>query len=344
MTDSGKNTDFDSTNLIFFFYRWRKPLLLIGGVAFIVSTIVSFLIPERYKSTVIMFPATTSSLSKALLSENPSAKQDVLLFGQEEEAEQMLQILNSDEIRDRICKRFKLMQHYHIDTTDRYKRTRLYDEYQSNITFKRTEFMSVKIEVLDINPDTAARIANVVAQLLDSTTTRMQRERASQAFRIVKNEYLDKLKDVKFIGDSMNKLNEKGMYDYESQSSVVSEQYAIAIAKGDERAIKSLEQKLKVISEYGSAYLSVRDNLTLQTKQLNMLKTKFEEAKVDAEQEIPHKFIVNNAFPAEKKSSPVRWIIVAGSTLSAILIAVICIIILDSLNRYRKTEKGEPVR
>jgi hypothetical protein len=337
--DSGKSTDFDSTNLIFFFYRWRKPLLLIGAAAFVVSTIVSFLIPERYKSTVVMFPATTSSLSKALLSENPSAKQDVLLFGQEEEAEQMLQILNSDEIRDRICKRFKLMQHYHIDTTDRYKRTRLYDEYQSNITFKRTEFMSVKVEVLDINPDTAARIANVVTQLLDSTTTRMQRERASKAFQIVKAEYLSKLQDVKTIGDSMLKLNEKGMYDYESQSSVTSEQYAIAISKGDERAIKSLEQKLKVISEYGSAYLSVRDNLTLQTKQLNMLKNKYEEAKVDAEQEIPHKFIVNNAFPAERKSYPVRWIIIAGSTFSSILIAVICIIILDSINRYRKTEK-----
>ena len=251
----------------------------------------------------------------------------------------MLQILNSDEIRDRICRRFKLMQHYHIDTTDRYKRTRLYDEFQNNITFKRTEFMSVKVEVLDINPDTASRIANVIAQLLDSTTTRMQRERASKAFRIVKNEYLSKLKDVQLISDSMNKLNEKGMYDYESQSEVTSEQYAIAISRGDDRAVKSLEQKLKVISQYGSAYLSVRDNLTLQTKQLNLLKTKYEEAKVDAEEEIPHKFIVNNAFPAEKKSYPVRWVIVASSIFSSILIAILCIIILDSIKRYRKTEK-----
>jgi hypothetical protein len=30
---------------------------------------------------------------------------------------------------------------------------------------------------------------------------------------------------------------------------------------------------------------------------------------------------------------------VAGSTASAILIAIICIIILDSLNRFRKSEK-----
>jgi hypothetical protein len=337
--DAGKLTDFDSTNLVFFFYSWRKPLLAIGLIAAIVSGIVSYVIPERFKSTVVMFPATTSSLSKALLTENPSAKQDVLLFGQEEEAEQMLQILNSDEIRDKICKRFKLMTHYKIDTTDRYKRTRLYDEFQNNITFRRTEFMSVKVEVLDINPDTAAHIANCIAQLLDSTTTRMQRERASKAYRIVEQEYFAKLRDTRQIADSMNRLNEKGMYDYESQSEVTSEQYVIAISRGDERAIKSLEEKLKIISHYGSAYLAVRDNLTLQTKQLNLLKTKYEEAKVDAEQEIPHKFIVNNAFPAEKKSYPVRWIIVTGSTLSSMLIAIICIIILDSVNRFRKSEK-----
>jgi len=337
--DAGKLTDFDSTNLVFFFYSWRKPLLTIGLIAAIVSGIISYVIPERFKSTVVMFPATTSSLSKALLTENPSAKQDVLLFGQEEEAEQMLQILNSDEIRDKICRKFKLMTHYKIDTTDRYKRTRLFEEFQNNITFRRTEFMSVKIEVLDINPDTASHIANCIAQLLDTTTTRMQRERASKAYRIVEQEYLSKVRDTRLIADSMNRLNEKGMYDYESQSEVTSEQYVIAISRGDERAIKSLEEKLKIISHYGSAYLAVRDNLTLQTKQLNLLKTKFEEAKVDAEQEIPHKFIVNNAFPAEKKSYPVRWIIVTGSTLSAMLVAIICIIILDSINRFRKSEK-----
>ena len=337
--DTGKLNEFDSTNLIFFFLQKRKPLLVVAFLAAIVSGIVSFVIPERFKSTVVMFPATTSSLSKALLSENPSAKQDVMVFGQEEEAEQMLQILNSDEIRSKVCERFNLEKHYNIDPNNKYKRTILYDEFQNNITFKRTEFMSVKIEVLDVDPELASKIANVISELLDSTTTRMQRERASKAFRIVEREYQMKKTDVALIADSMTKLNEKGMYDYESQSSVTSEQYAIAISKGDARAIKSLEEKLKVIARYGSAYLAVRDNLTLQTKQMNMLKNKYEEAKVDAEQEIPHKFIVNNAFPAEKKSYPVRWIIVAGSTSSAILIAIICMIILDSINRFRKTEK-----
>ena len=64
MNDSGKQTDFDSTNLIFFIYRWRKPLIIVGIAAALISIIVSYMIPDRFKSTVIMFPATTSSISK----------------------------------------------------------------------------------------------------------------------------------------------------------------------------------------------------------------------------------------------------------------------------------------
>jgi hypothetical protein len=49
-----------------------------------------------------MFPTTNSSISKSLLSENSFEKENILQFGEEEQVEQMLQILNSDEIKERI--------------------------------------------------------------------------------------------------------------------------------------------------------------------------------------------------------------------------------------------------
>jgi capsular polysaccharide biosynthesis protein len=181
--------DFNSLNLLYFIYKWRKQLIVLTIGAVIVSSIISLTIREKYKSTVILFPATTNSISKALLSENNFQKTDVLQFGEEEEAEQMLQILNSDEIRTRICERYNLMQHYGIDSTDKFKRTKLFEEFQSNINFKRTEYMSVKIEVMDWNADTAASIANEIAALHDSTKIMIQRERANQALKIVEREY-----------------------------------------------------------------------------------------------------------------------------------------------------------
>lgn len=327
--------DFNSLNILHFIYKWRISLIIIGIGAFVISSIISLTIQEKYKSTVILFPATTSSISKALLSDNSFKQDDVLAFGAEEEAEQMLQILNSDEIRTKISEKYNLLKHYDIDTSDKFKRTKLYDEFQSNITFKRTEYMSVKIEVMDVNPDTAALIANDIAALHDSTKIRMQRERAIQALRIVKNEYLEKEADVNAMTDSIKVINSYGLYDYESQSEVTTGQYAIAISKGDQRAIKALEEKLKVIANYGSVYVSLRDNLEFQRKQLNLLKTKYEGTKVDVEQVLPQKFVVSNAYPAEKKSYPVRWIIVVVSTMASLLMAIIAILLIENIKQFK---------
>ena len=336
MNDKAKETeDFNSLNILYFIYKWRKPLIIIGAAAIVISGIVSLTIHEKYKSTVILFPATTSSISKALLSDNSFKQEDVLEFGGEDEAEQMLQILNSDEIRTKICEKYNLMKHYDISASDKFKRTKLYDEFQSNITFKRTEYMSVKIEVLDNNPDTAALIANDISALHDSTKIHMQRARAKQALNIVKNEYFAKVADVKRMTDSIKIINSYGLYDYESQSEVTTGQYAIAISKGDQRAVKALEEKLKVIANYGSVYVSLRDNLEFQRKQLNLLKTKYEGTKVDVEQILPQKFVVSNAFPAEKKSYPVRWVIVVVSTLASLLIAIIAILLIENAKQFK---------
>lgn len=330
-----RTNDFNSLNVLFFMFKWRKPLIIIAAAAAVLSSIISLTIKEKYKSTVILFPSTTNSISKALLTDNNFQKTDVLQFGEEEEAEQMLQILNSDEIRAKICDKYNLMRHYGIDSTDKFRRTKLYDEFQGNITFKRTEYMSVKIEVMDVNPDTAAMIANDIAALHDSTKIRIQRVRALQALKIVEREYRDKLAEVTGMTDSIKAINNLGVYDYESQSEVTSEQLAIAISKGDARAVKSLEDKLKVIAQYGSAYVSLRDNLELQRKQLNLLQTKYEEAKVDAEQVIPQKFVVSDAFPAEKKSYPIRWLIVVVSTVSTLLVAIIAILLIENIRQFR---------
>src|SRR4051812_33030244 len=108
--------DFNSVNVLFFIYKWRKQLMIVGISAALISGIASLVIRNKYKSTVVVFPATTNSISKSLLNDN-YVKEDVLQFGEEEQAEQMLQILNSDAIRGRIIQKYKLLKHYEIDPT-----------------------------------------------------------------------------------------------------------------------------------------------------------------------------------------------------------------------------------
>lgn len=327
--------DFNSSNVLYVMYKWRKPLLIIGLTAIIISAVVALTIHDKYKSIVILFPASTSSISTPLLSEHNPKQEDILQFGEESAAEQMLQILNSDEIRARICQKYDLMTHYGINSDNKYKRTLMYDEFLNNVAFKRTEYMSVKIEVMDTDPVVSAAIANDIAALHDSVKINILRQRSMLALKIVEREYLSKLEQVARMTDSMKAINSKGLFDYESQTERTIQQYNIELSKGDQKAMKSLEDKLNVIAAYGSSYISLRDNLTLQTSQLNMLKIKYEELKVDAQQELPQKFVVSSAYPAEKKSYPVRWVIVLVSTIATLLITILTILLIESIQKWR---------
>jgi uncharacterized protein involved in exopolysaccharide biosynthesis len=336
MTNSEeKRSEFNTTNFLLFLYKWKLPLIIVSLAAAILSGGLSFLITPKYKSTVILFPTSTNAVSKALLADNFGPKQDILEFGEEEQAEQILQILNSSEIRSRVISKFNLTQHYDIAPDSKYKMTELVDEYNNNITFRRTEFMAVEISVMDKDPQMAADIANTISNLLDTVKNNMQKERAVKAFKIVEAEYTSLRLQIKKLEDSLNFIRTLGINDYETQAEAYNVQLAIALSKNNTSGVKAIEERLKVLGEYGGIYVSIRDQLEHEKKQLSAIKSKYEEAKVDAESNLPAKFVVDRAYKAEKKAYPVRWIIVVVVTISALLLAVLVLIIVDNLGKKK---------
>lgn len=334
---------FDSSHFIVYLWRWRKPLLLITLGAAILAAIFSgpTFIEPKYQSSVTVFPSTTNSLSKALLPQKFSSRgQDILEFGSEEQAEQLLQILHSDRIRSTIIERYDLMSHYDIDSSQRYARTQLYDTYEENISFRRTEFMSVEITVLDTDPDTAAMIANDIVVLLDEAKNEIQRERAEKGLNIIRNEYQSLKGEINSLEDSITQLRRKGIHSYEDQSSVFSEQLATAIIEQgvSSPAVRNIQDRLDTLAKYGSAYISLRERLSSMQEELAEIRSTYDQAKVDVEQDIPATFRVNEAYPAEKKSYPIRWLIVALSGLGAFVIGMITILVYDTIRQSSRSE------
>ena len=313
--------------------KYRKHLLIIGLAAIILSSIFSspFFITPLYKSVVILYPTASKSISKVLLSENLGSTKDILEFGEEEQTEQMLQVLNSNLIRDRVISKYNLLGHYGISKDSDYKMTKLYREYESNFRFRRTEYMAVKITVFDRDAQMAADMANDIAELVDSAINRMQKEVANKAFKIVEAEYNELRLEVKEKEDSLTKLREYGVHDYESQSEMFNRQLAIEMAKGNTAGVKRLEKKLETLAKYGGPYVSIRDALEHDKKQLSEIKSKYEEAKVDATEDLPHKFVVSEAYKAEKKSYPIRWLIVVISTFSALVLSIFILGVLETV-------------
>jgi len=319
-----------NSNGIFHFLRKRRNVLLITTtLAFMSSIIFSLLIEDKYESSVILFPSTTTSISRALLNDENYKEKDFLEFGEEEQAEQLIQLLNSDVIREHIIQKFDLMNHYDINPEEEYRQTKLYQEYKKNIDFYRTKFMSVKIEVFDTDKEYAANIANEIATKVGEVRSDILKKVARQGFQIVEREFNSLVAEINRMEDTLNQIRAKGVQDYETQVEVLSNQYGAALVKGNVSAAREIENKLDTISKYGGKYLSLVQQMEYEREKLSDLRKVYAEARVNAETNIDQTFVVNNAYPSDKASYPIRWLIVAASTVATFLFTIIILILID---------------
>lgn len=335
-----QNDTFNSKYLCRLLMRYRKSILVVLVVAALLAIFFSspWFITPLYKSSVILYPTSSNSISKVLISTTFKADKDILEFGETEQTEQMLQVLNSDRIRNTIIERHNLMDHYGIKPTQKYPNTRLNKLYDKRIKFRKTEYNAVKISVMDADPELAARIANDISDLYDSTMNAMQKEVAVKAFELVEAEYNSLCTEMAALEDSLDVLRSHGVFDYESQVEMLSQQLAVELGKGNNQGVKNIQNQLDILAKYGGAYYAISEKLDHERLQLSLVKTKYEEAKVDATQEIPHKFVVNTASPAEQKDFPKRLLIVFLTVFATFFVMFMLLGLFDRYGSFFREE------
>lgn len=328
------NSEFnkESIKLIAKIYTWRKKLIMITVLAAIFSFASTFLISPQYKSTAIVFPSRTFSVSKLLIEQNQGAQEDYMDLGDEDDAEKLLQILNSSEIRTRIADKYDLWTNWDIEKNTVYSQYYLKLKWEDMVSFKRTNFVSIKIDVYDYVANRAAEIANSILAYADSVKFKMTKEVAKQALDITEKEYKNTILRINELEDSLQSIKDLGVLDNKSETEVYSKSMAKAIEKGNESAQKKLEEKLNVLKKYGIAYDAVYADLKKYRLKYPIIKNKYDEAMVNYNSPMPSKFIVDKATGNEKKAKPIRSLIVLISSVSAFLIALLYLSFVERLS------------
>lgn len=285
----------DSKNIVKLIVNNKLNIVIILAVAAICAILFSSerFIEPLYKSTVILYPTTTYSTSKAILNTNALIYVDPLQIGDENQTDQMIQILNSGKIRNKIIEKYDLMNHYGIKDNVSHKHYKLDKAYDNKIRIKRTEYNSVKIIVLDASPSIAASIANDLADLYDVTMNEMQQEIASKALQIVEKEYNNAIQSIAALEDSL-KDNPKS-----------------------------------IIIKY---------EIEMQKANLNVLKAKYDDARINATESIPHKYVVSQAYASDKPAYPIRWMIVVITVLATLVIMTMVLAYIDYLENKNKKQ------
>jgi tyrosine-protein kinase Etk/Wzc len=332
---SNQSGNLESSNLLVFFYRWKWPIIILCVVAAIVSSVVSLLIEEKYRSSVVMFATPQHSFGEQLLED--VKREDVLEYGEKEDAERLLQILNSDQIRGKVIEQFNLWEEYEIDPDEAGANALIALEYKGNVTAKMTRFGSIRVDVLDNDPDRARDMANYISSLSDTLSNKLKIERATQAFVYAEASYENLLAEITTLEDSMSVLRSLGVFDYITQIEGLNDQYATAIAEGQPTRAEQLRTQMQELSKYGSVYTKLETLIESAYEKQEVVKKRYDLMKIDVEAQLPAKFVVDYAASSDKKAYPVRWLIVAMSVASTFVFVVIMLLLWDNFKQL-KTE------
>lgn len=321
-----KEENFDFLWFLSLCKKYIKLLCFLLVSTIIISSFISvFCIESKFQSSVIIYPTTTNSVSQALLVEHNPYRKDVLEFGEEEEAEQLLQVLNSDEMRDSIITRFNLYNHHDVNQDDEFHKTTINTIYANLVSIKKTKFNSIEIIVLDRDPVMASNIANEYLTLMDVVISRIRNKRVQQALTILETRKQILYKQRNLIQDSIQDYRLNGIISISAQVERLTEQYAIALAASNLNGARRIKQELNHIGENAGAHdMLLRKSYAIENE-LSKISFEADRVLIDTNYSLENKFIINKAYPADKKSYPVRWLVVFSSLISVFVFSIISI-------------------
>ena len=327
-------SNLDSSHLILFIYKRLRIFIIVGFASAFISSAVALLMEEKFQSSVVMFATTQSSIGQQFFEETNSG--DILSYGETEDAERLLQLLNSSLVRGKIIKTYNLAKHYDIDVNQSGGKTLLQREYNSNVSASLTRYGSIRIAVLDTDPQLAKEIANELVELTDSLANKLRNERAQLAYELAKQSYEKALNEIQNAEDKLGALHSQGIYNFEAQVEGLTIQYGTAIANNNMKGARTIQNDLDRISKLANEYNELANYLEPAYEQLAILKKRLDLLKVDADTHLPSSLVVDLAEVADKKSKPVRWLIVVVSVLSTLVFTLISLLILDSIKSAEK--------
>lgn len=323
-------------NILVLIIRNWKTLIIVAIISAVVAFFFStpIFIKPKFKSSVIMFSTSSNAVSQLILAEgNYNEFLDITQFGNDAHIEQMIQILNSREIKDHIINKFNLITHYGIDTTQKYWKTKLYKFVKDNVQFSRTDNLAVQITVEDTDPMMAADMANEIAEYYDTLKRQIVQQRSMEAFEVLKKEMKLTDEHIMELTDSLSRIMSHGIYDYESQSERLTQQYAIELVKGNTAGVKRIKDELIILEKYGPIYVSVRDRLFYLKEAQKLFQEKYQNARVDASYSLPQKFVVEKAVPSDKKSYPKKMMITLVTSICVTLFTLFLLIFQESIKK-----------
>ncbi|HNQ82570.1 MAG TPA: hypothetical protein PLW31_13940 [Bacteroidales bacterium] len=313
---------FNNTNLINLLLKWRIHLLVILALAVVLSVFFSgpLFITPKFKSFGVIYPANVSP------------------YSEESETEQMFQVLQSQDIIDSVINKFNLAEHYEIAKEYKYYQTTIYYEYSQNIKIEKTPYDAVRIEALDKDPVIASQIVEAIIGFYNAKVRYMHNEKYYEVMDMYEKLLARKQSDIDSLKASLYKLMvESGLLGWDQSSEEIMRGYLRTVTGGAAPQINTAEVKrLKEnMEKRGGDLILITERIKHEANSYSAFKVEYEDAMRFFNASLTYCNVVTKPFPADKKSYPVRWLIVAMTFILTFFFAVVVILLVENLRVYQ---------
>ena len=294
--------------------RWKKPIIIVTSIALLASIIISdpHIIKPKYKSTASFFASSPNMTSSQTLYVENTAD----YFGTADDIDRLLSIANSAPLKSYIASKYKLFQHYDIDSANvSYPNYAVMKELEENVIALKNDKGAVEITVYDTDKKQAADMCNDIVQKVDDINNSIILENKSKVQKIYVNKIIAKEVELRALSDSIVTL--KALSDQ------------INSVKDLNRVSNMNDSLLRVMDLYEERLKIYEDRKKGGLKELNNTVALSEQYKSTLNKDVPTIFVLEKGVVAEKKSKPIRWLIVLGSTLGAFALSVLFLIFME---------------
>ncbi|MEA1874183.1 MAG: hypothetical protein U9N51_07125 [Bacteroidota bacterium] len=299
---------FKNSSIFELISRWKIHLLIIvivaGGLGILFSS--SIFITPKYSSYAVLYPANISPMSE------------------ESETEQMLELIQSQDIRFRVFDAFDLGSHYSISENDPHYLSQLNKRFEGSVSFRKTENEAVMLTVLDKDPQVASDMVDSIIAFYNHKVLNLNKDKSAELVRVYDNHLNKKQSEI----DSLSKIlkkhrKENNILDFGIQT----KEYTRAIANG--KSFGDTKESLQNLRDFGSDFMISDSLLWNAMSDYHEIKQQLEVTIQDTTKTITYAHVVAEPFAADKKSYPTRWIFVFFSVLGALFAGVVVLMFID---------------
>jgi capsule polysaccharide export protein KpsE/RkpR len=311
-------SQFYNINILQLLLKWKFHIAVIMVAAVVLSTIFSspYFITPKYKSVAVVYPS------------------NIAPYSDENETEQMLQIIQSNDISDSIITKFNLPEHYKISRDYKYYNSTILWEYAQNVSISKTPYEGVSIEVMDKDPQIACDMVNTMIDLYNFKVRSLHEEKFGEVVQMYKRTLAKKKAHIDSLKSKLQEFSMNyGITDFGRQSEQVTKGFLKTIdGNGASRVNDKEVAKLKKnIEEKGAEYELIHNLIGHESAKYVDLKHEYELASMDYDRKFTYTNVITEPFVADKKSYPVRWIIVVVTALASFFISFIAIMVIENI-------------